>query len=177
MQQMNHDRIRFSDPMDSTVNRRTEADMADRKKMFFSCLLTLVFLVLAVAGTAQDPPFENGDTTGFPASEFPASLKRAVMCERIQGYEPVNPTIILPVPIGQAICFTEFDPVSENTFIYHQWFHRDKLITKINLKLKPPRWATFSRIYIREDDKGPWRVEVTDPAGTLLQTLRFSITD
>jgi hypothetical protein len=51
------------------------------------------------------------------------------------------------------------------------------LVTSKRLTLKPPRWATFSSIQMREGDKGPWRVEIWDEQNQLIKTLRFSVTD
>jgi hypothetical protein len=51
------------------------------------------------------------------------------------------------------------------------------LSTQVRLRLHPPNWATFSTIQLREADKGPWRVEVTDQDGRIFTILRFSITD
>jgi hypothetical protein len=62
-------------------------------------------------------------------------------------------------------------------YIYQKWYHSDKLITTQKLRLKPPRWSTFSSIQLRVADKGPWRVEIADHEGNILNVLRFSITD
>ncbi|QCQ22565.1 DUF2914 domain-containing protein [Desulfoglaeba alkanexedens] len=48
---------------------------------------------------------------------------------------------------------------------------------QIRLKVNPSRWATYSLIRLRETDKGPWRVEISDERNNLLGTVRFSITD
>jgi hypothetical protein len=32
-------------------------------------------------------------------------------------------------------------------------------------------------MHLRKNDKGPWRVEITDEQGNIFQILRFSITD
>ncbi|MBU4002129.1 MAG: DUF2914 domain-containing protein, partial [Proteobacteria bacterium] len=61
--------------------------------------------------------------------------------------------------------------------VYHAWYRKDQLSTKRKLVLKPPQWAAFTEIQLRETDKGPWRVEVTDDNGNILKILRFSITD
>lgn len=105
------------------------------------------------------------------------TLVHAVMCERIRGYSPLNPAVVFSVGIGKISCFVLFDPVPEEMFICHKWFHRDKLSTKQRLLLKPPRWSTFSTIQLREADKGPWRVEITDGRGHIIRVLRFSIVD
>ena len=118
---------------------------------------------------------QEKEASGLPA-EKPV-LVRAVTCEGIKTHDPWNPAAVFSISTGNAFCFTSFDPVPQKTFIYHKWFHRDKLNAKIKLTLSPPRWATFSRIHLRESDKGPWRVEITDPEGNISDVLRFSITD
>ncbi|MBW1859480.1 MAG: DUF2914 domain-containing protein [Deltaproteobacteria bacterium] len=99
------------------------------------------------------------------------------MCEKIDGLTPENQAIVFSIALGRISCFTSFDPVPEDTYVYHNWFFRDKLSTRIKLSLQPPRWSTFSSVQLREADQGPWRVEIADREGRLLRLLRFSITD
>jgi Protein of unknown function (DUF2914) len=119
---------------------------------------------LAAEGDGADPPRQ-------------AVLARAVICEGIEAYEPVNAAIVFSISLGEVSFFTEFDPVRKETHIFHKWFFRDRLTTRKKLTLKPPRWATFSRIQLRQADKGPWRVETVDKNGRLIDVRRFSITD
>jgi hypothetical protein len=111
------------------------------------------------------------------AAQKKLALDRAVMCEEIKDFAPHNPAVVFSIKIGKVCCFTSFDPVPKTTFIYHKWFHKDSLSTDKRLTLQPPRWATYSTIQLRETDKGPWRVEISDQNGKLLYILRFSITD
>jgi len=99
------------------------------------------------------------------------------MCEEIKDFTPKNQSVVFSIKIGKVSCFTSFDPVPKETFIYHKWFHKDKPSTEKRLTLQPPRWATYSSIQLRETDKGPWRVEITDQKDKILDTLRFTITD
>jgi len=105
------------------------------------------------------------------------TLVRAVMCESIQEYAPANPAVVFSIELGRVSCFTEFDPVPEKTYIQHKWYQNDRLITEKRLTINPPRWSSFTSVQLRESDKGPWRVEVTDENDKLMRTLRFSITD
>ncbi|MCB2149510.1 MAG: DUF2914 domain-containing protein [Deltaproteobacteria bacterium] len=105
------------------------------------------------------------------------ALVRAVMCESIQEYAPANPAVVFSIELGRVSCFTEFDPVPEKTYIQHKWYQNDHLVTEKRLTINPPRWASFTSVQLRESDKGPWRVEVTDENDNLMRTLRFSITD
>jgi len=104
-------------------------------------------------------------------------LGQAVMCESIENYKPLNPAVVFSISRGELFCFSEFDPVRIKTHILHKWFKQDKLIFTMRLTLSPPKWSSFSRIQLRDLDKGPWRVEIRDPKGKILKTLRFSISD
>lgn len=105
------------------------------------------------------------------------NLSLATMCEGVDGLSPVNRAAVFSVSMGKVNCFTVFNPVPEPTQIYHRWYHRGELSTQIRLRVNPPRWATYSLIQLRETDKGPWRVEITDSNNKILGVLRFSITD
>ena len=99
------------------------------------------------------------------------------MCEEVVANAPRNPSIVFSVNQRKAVCYTAFDQVPQKTIIYHNWFHRDVPSAKIRLTLNPPRWSTFSSIQLRKTDIGPWRVEITDERGRILEVLRFSVTD
>ncbi len=105
------------------------------------------------------------------------TLARAVMCETIQEYTPVNPAVVFSIDLGRISCFTEFDSVLKQTFIHHKWYRGDSLTTVKRLTINPPRWSSVTTVQLRDADKGPWRVEITDENDQLMHTLRFSITD
>jgi hypothetical protein len=125
---------------------------------------------------SQVLPQNNQDSLSARDSKEPG-LDDAVMCEEIKDFTPKNRGVVFSIKIGKVSCFTSFDPVPKETFIYHKWFHEDKPSTKKRLTLQPPHWATYSSIQLRETDKGPWRVEITDQKDKILDTLRFTITD
>jgi hypothetical protein len=104
-------------------------------------------------------------------------LDRAVMCEEVRELAPFNVSVVFSVEIGKVSCFTLFDPVPKKTFVYHTWFHRDRESTRKRLALRPPRWSTVSSIQLREADKGPWRVVISDDTGHIFAVMRFSVTD
>ena len=137
-------------------------------------LFSVVMLFGALPLSAQSPSDTGGDAE---ATNGTLALAKAVMCEDIQDQLPQNPTTVFSIERRKAICFTDFDPVPQKTVIYHHWFHRDRSSAKIKLSLKPPRWSTYSSIQCREEDIGPWKVEITDAEGRILQVLRFSITE
>jgi hypothetical protein len=130
--------------------------------LFVSVIFYIVFLLFSQA---------------FSQEIKKPTLVQAVICEGMKDRIPQNQAAVFSISAGKIFCFTNFDPVPEKTVIHHNWFRTDILNTKIKLVLNPPKWSTFSSIQLRESDKGPWRVEVTDSEGTVLNMARFSITD
>ena len=137
-------------------------------------LLPAIILCFLFPFTAKS---QSDDTADSKTSAGEIFLVQAIMCEDLQELVPQNPTTVFSIERRKAICFTSFDPVPEKTIIYHQWFHRDQTSARIKLTLKPPRWSTFSSIQFRAKDIGPWRVEIIDSQGNILDVIRFSITE
>ena len=102
---------------------------------------------------------------------------KAGMCESIQQSGPVNQAAVFSIELGRVACFTEFDQVLQHTVVHHKWYRKDNLIAVKRLSVAPDRRFSSSSMQLRDADKGPWRVDVTDADDNLLATLRFSITD
>lgn len=144
-------------------------------RYYSAVIIPAVFLIIF---RCHSPAFSESD--GSPTQNNTSkklTLVYAAMCKGIKDYTAVDPAIVFSIGIGKVSCFTIFDPVPEEMYIFHEWYNRDKLSTSQRLLLKPPQWSTFSTIQLREADKGPWRIEVLDEKGNTLQVLRFSITD
>jgi hypothetical protein len=136
----------------------------------------LVFLCGHIFCSSQAIAQDNGAASSA-ARPKRLTLVLGTMCEQIKENAPQNQAAVFPIGIGKVLCFSSFDPVPQETLIYHYWYHRDRYSTRMKLSLKPPRWSTFSSVHLREADKGPWHVEIRDEEGRVLRTLRFSITD
>lgn len=136
-----------------------------------------IFLILAAAALMGVTITARAQEDKRQANTDKPVLTHAVMCEAINDYVPIHPAVVFSIEIGKVSCFTSFDSVSGRTYILHKWYHYDQLSTKKKLFLKAPRWSTYSSIQLREADKGPWRVEITDQEGVVMGTLRFSVTD
>ena len=102
---------------------------------------------------------------------------KAVMCESVQQSAPVNPAAVFSIELGKVACFTEFEQVRQHTVVRHKWYRKDNLISVKRLSVNPDHRFSSSSMQLRDADKGPWRVDVTDAEDNLLATLRFSITD
>jgi len=140
----------------------------------FILILTVSFLSLYIPETCH--PQEKGVISHVQAS-IGMEMTKGVMCEEIKDGQPLNEGLIFSSGLGKITCYTEFDSITEKTTIYHCWYFKDNLSTKRKLILNPPHWSVFSQIQLRETEKGPWRVEILDQDGNVLQILRFSIID
>jgi hypothetical protein len=136
-------------------------------KITSTFFILTVLLVIPGALWAE----ENSELPGEP------TLIRAVMCESIQKFAPNNVAVVFSINVARIHCFTEFDPVPKQTVIFHKWYQNGNLVSVKRLTVNPPRWSSISSMQLRDADKGPWQVEVTDKNDKLLHTLRFSITD
>ena len=137
------------------------------RKIFFISILTAVLVIPGTVWTQE---------VSAPSPEEP-TLVKAVMCESIRKFAPTNEAVVFSINLGRIYCFTAFDPVPKQTVIYHRWYQRGNLVSVKQLTVNPPRWSSISSMQLRDSDKGPWQVDVTDNNNKLLYTLRFSITD
>ena len=129
-------------------------------------ILTVVLVLSGAARTEETPPL----------LEQP-KLVKAVMAEGVHKFVPVNSAVVFSIELGRIYCFTEFNPVPQQTVIYHKWYHKGNQVSAKQLTINPPRWSSVSSVQLRDADKGAWQVDITDHNDKLFTTLRFSITD
>jgi len=145
-------------------------------KLWMTWGIALLISLLPASLIADNGTPATAQGTGTPPIAQ-LHLSEAVICETLEAFKPLNPSVVFSVKTGSVMCFTAFDHVPEQTSIFHDWIRQDKLVFRKKLILKTPRWSSVSSIQLREADKGPWRVEIRDADGNILRILRFSITD
>lgn len=133
--------------------------------------LTFSLLCAALLGNASLLPSEDGVQSASPR------LTQAAICEKVIDLKPINSGVVFPIRIGEISCFTFFDPVTEPVTLIHHWYFYDRLMERVWIPVRPPRWAAYSTLHLRATDKGAWRVEIADSKGNLFHTLRFSVVE
>ncbi len=140
-------------------------------------IYTLFLLFLMSAGVSVPRGWAQDIAPIIEQTSEPPVMVQAVMCEFIENFLPVTPAVVFSISLGRVFCFTAFDPVYEDTVVFHRWYRQDRLISNARLVLLPPKWSSFSSMQLRSADKGPWRVEIVDSREKVLKTLRFGISD
>jgi hypothetical protein len=141
----------------------------------FIVKLLVVALLLFGPHFTSDAKAQTKSTPQKPAAAKKLVLGNLVVCETVKKGIPQTAAVVFSISLGRIYCFTEFTTVPQKMHIFHNWYRRDKKRASVKLLLKPERWATFSYVTFKEQDLGPWRVDVIDPTGEVLRTLRFSI--
>jgi hypothetical protein len=144
------------------------------KKPVFLQIATVLSALLLPTITAGQP---SGSGQLATAQSAELVLGESTVCENVQNGIPEQSAVAFSVSLKRVYCYTDFSTVPEKSFAYHNWYLRDNLKASVKLTVRPPRWSTYSSIQLRDSDKGPWRIEITDEEGSILKTLRFSVID
>jgi hypothetical protein len=135
--------------------------------------LLIAFLLPAVPVAGQP----SGTDLSVTTQSMNLVLGESTACEGVRNGNPEQAAVAFSVELRRVYCYTNFTTVLEKSVAYHNWYLRDKMKASVKLTVRPPRWSTYSSIQLRDSEKGPWRVEVTDEEGNILRTLRFSVID
>lgn len=86
---------------------------------------------------------------------------------------PQNPTTSFPADVGTVYAWSRITGAAGTT-IQHVWIH-DGQEYPVTLEIGGSPWRTWSSKAIPAEWAGDWTVEVRDAAGTVLQTLSFTV--
>ncbi|RJR50840.1 MAG: DUF2914 domain-containing protein [Desulfobacteraceae bacterium] len=159
---------------------RMEKELVDSSGGNLSLLLRMFFAALVMGALCLSPVRSFSQQNDQPSPSDPGEtpvLKAAVICESLQDGSPVNAGAVFSIRTGRIFCLTSFDPMLQRRSVHHRWFHRGQLTNSQRLWIHSPPWSAASSIQLREADKGPWQVEVSDSSGRIIKVLRFSIVD
>jgi len=104
------------------------------------------------------------------------SIEAASICTGIADREPVDAGTSFSVATDRLYCFSRISNITEATEIVHVWYFGETERARVSLGIKPPAWRTYSSKIIQTHEIGPWRVEILDASGNLLETLKFEVT-
>ncbi len=120
------------------------------------------------------PPFGQVGKLGAQQKLYLPTVKKAVICERVEDRTPRGIRGIYPSSIGKLYCFTRLTDIPAEGTIYHIWYHGKRQVARVELSISPPQWRTYSSKIILPGWKGGWSVEIVY-GDHVLTTIAFAI--
>ncbi|MEJ2727833.1 MAG: DUF2914 domain-containing protein [Deltaproteobacteria bacterium] len=100
----------------------------------------------------------------------------AAICRDVVDREAVDVGTQFPNSVSRLYCFTKVVSAEIPTEIVHVWRYGDVERARVSLAVRAATWRTYSSKAIQSHEIGPWRVDVLDTSGNLLETINFEIT-
>ena len=123
-------------------------------------VLLAAFAVLALALPAQ--------------SSAALSVESAAIATNIVDHTPTGVGDSFAYNTEKLYCFSKIRGGNKGDSIEHRWYHGNRLMATVPLKVGSQSWRTFSSKRIIRVWQGDWRVEIVHKGG-VLDTLRFTI--
>lgn len=100
----------------------------------------------------------------------------AAICKDVVDREAVDVGTQFSNSVSRLYCFTKAVTTEIPTEIIHVWRYGDVERARVSLAVKAATWRTYSSKAIQSHEIGPWRVDILDASGNLLETVNFEIT-
>jgi hypothetical protein len=100
----------------------------------------------------------------------------AAICKDVVEREAVDVGTQFSNSVSRLYCFTKAVSSEIPTEVVHVWRYGDVERARVSLAVKAATWRTYSSKAIQPHEIGPWRVDVLDTSGNLLETINFEIT-
>ena len=100
----------------------------------------------------------------------------AAICKDVVEREAVDVGTQFSNSVSRLYCFTKTVSTEIPTEVVHVWSYGDVERARVSLAVKAATWRTYSSKAIQSHEIGPWRVDVLDTSGNLLETINFEIT-
>ena len=97
----------------------------------------------------------------------------AAICKDVVDREAVEVGTQFSNSVSRLYCFTKAVSTEIPSEIVHVWSYGDVERARVSLAVKAATWRTYSSKAIQPHEIGPWRVDVLDTSGNLLETINF----
>jgi hypothetical protein len=139
-------------------------------KRNLAMLMVLPFVIITAYGISQTA-FGQGPTK----QNATFKVAKLVVATGVENREPVGVSETFPSSTEKVYSFLEAKDIAEDTEVTFVWYLGHKEMFKIDLPLKKgPKWRTYSYKNLR-GQKGDWKVEVKDSAGSTVKSISFKV--
>ena len=129
-----------------------------------------------------NPPVkEKAAQEVIPEKAMPFVEKMVVLeslaCKKVKNNQPLYPGRRFPTDVGRVHCHTLLNNNSgKSSDIYHIWYMNGNLKAKVRIRVRDGKEIpAFSHREIKSNDKGTWKVEITDSDKKILDTVIFEV--
>jgi hypothetical protein len=99
-------------------------------------------------------------------------VEKAVAATSVQDHEPVGEAQEFEASVGTVYCWSKILAQTTPATIKHVWYVGDQKVFEKELDIKYPSTRTWSAKTVKP---GKWRVDITDDAGTVLDSVSFTV--
>ena len=104
------------------------------------------------------------------------TIAKHVVCSSIDNRSPVGESSSFSSGTERIWFYTEVNlGAGLEESITHKWYFNGKELSSVQLKVKGPRWRTYSYQTYGAWMKGSWKVEVISSGGDVLGTKEFTV--
>jgi hypothetical protein len=128
--------------------------------------------IVLVLGFAEGLAAQEMSATP-PAAQSAVTVE-AVLARSVVDRVPQDSGVAFPADVGGLTLWTRVTGGAGQT-LNHVWFYGDTEVGNVPLAIGGSPWRTWSRKTIPMEATGAWRVEVRDAAGTVLQSIHFTV--
>ncbi len=104
------------------------------------------------------------------------TVETGVICTSVEERAPVDADTTFSVTDETLCCFTKITGAEDETTISHVWYWGDVERARVELTIRGISWRTYTSKRIQEHEVGAWRVDILDAEGTVLKSVRFTVT-
>jgi len=117
---------------------------------------------------------QSGSQSTSNTSEV--SLEQATIAKSVQGLSPVDEGLAFNNADGSVFCYTNvISPEGYVGHVTHVWKLEGKQMAKVKLKVRGPRWRTYSSKFMNDEMIGNWTVEVLNDKNELMKEFSFTV--
>ena len=101
-------------------------------------------------------------------------IEKAVMCQDVDGGNPVLVKSRFRSTVDRVYCFVSFDPSqSVRQQIYHRWTYENRIMYEQGFVIGPSQKRTWSYLEMSPEYQGEWQVRIMDQEARILKNLEF----
>ena len=132
----------------------------------------LVLLACALFPAAMVSADEHSSAMDAP-EHADGEVARAIFTIGIDDREPTLEIVTIPDGMNEIYLFTDLRDF-EGQSVTHRWNFDGNVESEVSFDVGGPRWRTWSRKSIPDDQRGEWSVDILDGDGYIVETYEIT---